>query len=296
MKQDGKYRILIRSLIMMTIFLFMTGCALKGDSGEQDPSRNPHNVPLQVQVDQLRMDVANLHRINQNLARENANMRQQLNNNTVNIDYLRNMVAPATAQLDAQQARNEALQEQISELQDEVELLGGKIEKAARAPRKDESQATLQPRLVTPPGQTPQQPAGRSELDFEDYTADPTPLYDQAMNFYRVGEFQQALIAFDQIHSNFPTSSVADNALYWIGEIYYAQADYSTAYDYFDRVIRQYPEGSKVPDAYLKKGFSLQRQGKYAEALDVLRHTAETYPDHSVLPLAEDMIQNIEGS
>ena len=295
MKQDGKHRILIRSLIVTIILLFMTGCALRSDSGQQDPSRSAQNVPLQVQVDQLRMDVANLHRINQNLARENANLRQQLNNNTVNIEYLRNMVAPATAQLDAQQSHNESLQEQISELQDEVELLGGKIEKAAKAPRKDESRATLQPRLVTPPGQA-QQPAARPELDFEDYTADPTPLYDQAMNYYRVGEFQQALIAFDQIHSNFPTSNVADNALYWIGEIYYAQADYSTAYDYFDRIVRQYPEGSKVPDAYLKKGFALQRQGKYAEALDVLRHTAETYPDHSVLPLAEDMIHNIEGS
>lgn len=271
----------------------MTGCAaLRG--GAEEPATS-HSVPLQVQVDQLRMDVGNLHRVNQNLAHENAALRQQLNNLTVNVEYLRSMATTANQDMTELKTQNAQLRQQVQQLRKAAEAEAAAEE--AREKAEEEKKSTKEAKPSTgPAAPKPQQTrpvAPVVEFEFEDYSSDPSPLYDQAMNFYRIGEFPQALIAFDQVFKNFPTSNLADNSLYWIGEIYYAQNDYVSAFEYFDRVTRQYPDGSKTPDAYLKKGFALERQGKYAEALDVLNYTANMFPDHPVLPLAEQMIRQL---
>jgi TolA-binding protein len=54
----------------------------------------------------------------------------------------------------------------------------------------------------------------------------------------------------------FPKSDNADNAQFWIGEIYYRQKWYETAILEYQKVIENYPKGNKVQASLLKQGFA----------------------------------------
>ena len=55
---------------------------------------------------------------------------------------------------------------------------------------------------------------------------DPSEAYRQAMNDYNSGNFDLALAGFQNYLSQFPDSSQADKAQYWIGECHYAKKDF----------------------------------------------------------------------
>jgi tol-pal system protein YbgF len=71
---------------------------------------------------------------------------------------------------------------------------------------------------------------------------------------------------------------LADNALFWIGETYYATGDYSTAIRYYGRVVHEYPDQNKAPDAMLKMALSLEKTGDLALARTTLQQVIERYP------------------
>src|SRR4029077_865865 len=72
-------------------------------------------------------------------------------------------------------------------------------------------------------------------------SADPKALYDAAYNDYLKGNYDLSAREFQEYLNNFPTTDLADNATYWIGECYYRQKQYRRAVDQFDQVLQRYP-------------------------------------------------------
>lgn len=79
----------------------------------------------------------------------------------------------------------------------------------------------------------------------------------------------------------YPQSDLADNAYYWMGEIYYAGKNYPAAIQSFQTVMQLYPQGNKVPDAMLKMGYAYAKIRQYGVARSILNDVAMRFSDNT---------------
>jgi tol-pal system protein YbgF len=111
-------------------------------------------------------------------------------------------------------------------------------------------------------------------------------LYEIAKQAYDNGDFQSALQGFEIFSEKYPESSNADNARFWIGEIYFAEKWYERAILEYEKVIKNYPEENKVPGAYLKQGLAFEKLGENANARLILNQLMEKFPDSNEAGIA----------
>ena len=122
----------------------------------------------------------------------------------------------------------------------------------------------------------------------------PKDLYKDAFNAMESGDFEKAKNLFQQIVEQYPDSDLADNALYWIGEIYYSHNDYETAAKYFQDVIDKYPNGNKVPAAMLKLALCYKGMGDIRKAKEILREVINKYPGTPEANIAKVKLMELE--
>jgi tol-pal system protein YbgF len=103
--------------------------------------------------------------------------------------------------------------------------------------------------------------------------------YVAAKQAFDQGDFEASRSAFEAIIKDFPKSEHADNAQFWIGEIYYREKWYEKAILEYQKVIENYPKGNKVPASLLKQGFAFISLGDKANARLILKELSQKYPD-----------------
>ncbi len=121
----------------------------------------------------------------------------------------------------------------------------------------------------------------------------PQEAYAMAYNDYLQGNFDLAIDSFRLYKQQFPTSPLADNALYWVGECHFSKRQFQPAIDTFDELILTYPNGDKIAAAYLKKGMSFQELKKNEEALAVYRLLATKFPLEEETKIAQAKIKEL---
>jgi tol-pal system protein YbgF len=131
----------------------------------------------------------------------------------------------------------------------------------------------------------------RSGADSSTAGATPRALYDAAYQDLTRGNYGLALMGFQEVLAKFPTSELADNAQYWIGESYYAQKDYKQARAEFQKAVDTYPQGDKVPAALLKVGFCQQQLGEKEAARTTFQQLVDRYPMSEEARLATTKLQ-----
>ena len=107
---------------------------------------------------------------------------------------------------------------------------------------------------------------------------DPLSLYQTSLRQFNEGSYEEALEGFQFFLDSGPSADLADNALYWIGECYYARGQYDLALATFQQVVAEYPDGNKIPDSLLKIGLTYERLNDLNQATEVLSSLIETYP------------------
>jgi len=110
--------------------------------------------------------------------------------------------------------------------------------------------------------------------------------YRAAVELVKAGSYADALAALRAFVQHYPRHDYADNAQYWIGEVFYAQKDYVRALAEFRKVVEVYPRGNKVPDALLKVGYCYQAMGQGEKAHAVLEQVVSLYPRSEPAALA----------
>ncbi len=115
--------------------------------------------------------------------------------------------------------------------------------------------------------------------------------YRAAIDLVKAARYGDALGALRAFLAHHPRHDYADNAQYWIGEVFYAQRDYPHAVAEFRRVIEVYPRGNKVPDALLKVGFCYQAMGQGDKARTVLEQLVHLYPMSESAALAAKRLE-----
>jgi len=102
--------------------------------------------------------------------------------------------------------------------------------------------------------------------------------YRGALILYGKGRMAEARAALQQVFDADPSGDLADNALYWIGETYYAGADYPNAMRAYERVTKEYPEQNKAPDAMFKIGLTFEKTGDLGMARKTFDEVVKRYP------------------
>jgi tol-pal system protein YbgF len=118
-------------------------------------------------------------------------------------------------------------------------------------------------------------------------------LYRLAKDAYDQKNFDVARQYFEQFLVKYPKSNIADNARFWMGEVYFSEGWYQKAILEYQEVIEKYPKGNKVPAAYLKQGLSFFKLGENANAKLVLNELIKRFPESSEADAARQHIKQI---
>lgn len=132
---------------------------------------------------------------------------------------------------------------------------------------------------------TPPAPPSRKEKDS----------YRTAFNLLKEGRYQQSIKAFTRFMVDYPDSTYADNAQYWLGEANYVSRQYKAAVSEFSKVISDYPQSSKAPDAMVKLGFTYYELKQWDKARDMLNKVITDFPDSSAAKLAESRLKRLKA-
>jgi tol-pal system protein YbgF len=120
-----------------------------------------------------------------------------------------------------------------------------------------------------------------------------TVSYQAAFGLLKSNQYDQAIQAFQSFLSTYPTSPLADNAQYWLGEAYYVNRSFPESLAAFQKVIDKYPQSRKVPDALLKIGYCDYELKQFKAAKDALTQVQTTYGDTPAGHLAEQRLEKM---
>lgn len=134
----------------------------------------------------------------------------------------------------------------------------------------------------------------RSSVKKTESLPSPEALYNEAQNLFMGGRLSESADKFTAFITHYPKHTLADNAQYWIGEVYYSQKEYQKAIVEFKKVVDNYPNENKAPDALLKIGFSFIELNNKEKALEALKMVMEKYPASEAAAKAKARMQELQ--
>ena len=144
------------------------------------------------------------------------------------------------------------------------------------------------PPMTRPPGAAtvtaPPQPPRAGERE----------AYDNGLAILREGRYNEAAQAFNQFLVDYPGSSYADNALYWLGETYYVTRDFDKSLMTFNGLIVQHPNSPKASDSRLKTGYIYYEKKDWRTARQTLEAVVSDYPGSTAARLAADRLKKMK--
>jgi branched-chain amino acid transport system substrate-binding protein len=103
-------------------------------------------------------------------------------------------------------------------------------------------------------------------------------LFKDAERAYQQRDYTNARDLYQSVLSNYPESSVAEDASFRLGEILYFEGRYAAAQQSFHEYLTKFPRSKLAPDAANMRGLSLLHLQRYAEARGVLEEAQRSYP------------------
>jgi len=119
--------------------------------------------------------------------------------------------------------------------------------------------------------------------------------YEKAYGFYLEHRYDEALTLFRDFLKHYPQHHLADNAQYWVGEIFYDLEDYPNAILAFKEVVTRYAEETKAPDALLKMGYSYVALDDPTNARVFLKRVIKNYPFSEAESKARAKLKELEN-
>ena len=197
-----------------------------------------------------------------------------------------------TAENDARLAE---IQTAMTELLERLDVLNDRIarieDERTALPVVTAAPSTPAPmRPVTPAAapQHTQQPQQRAVLG-----AQIADQYRKAIMLFGRGSYGEARQAFQAVFDSEPAGDLADNALFWIGETYFASRDYVNAMRFYARVTNEFADQNKAPDALFKTALAQVRTSDLALARKTLQQVIDRYPYSTSAASAKQELQRI---
>ena len=191
------------------------------------------------------------------------------------------------------------LQRSVTELADRLEVMSDRLQRLETAAESPARNATsLTPRVERPPvadvpavhpaapksaapPSTPQTVISSPRSTAAAHILGGPALeekYRTALRLYGQGKTAEARRAFQEVFDSDPSGELADNALYWLGETFFAAGNYNNALTYYQRVVKDYSDQNKAPDALFKSGVAYEKLGDLQLARRAFEDCIARYP------------------
>lgn len=264
----------VRALLLLTaaglVASVLAGCA----------STPPEDDPVQIKLKDLDIRLTRIEKVtsNQSLLQ----ISNQLEALRADVRAMHNDVDVLSNSLEASRKQSRDLYADLDLRVKNLEARGGGAAVAATG-----ASAAGGARNVAAPSPT------SGGADQASANPDDAPRYQAAFNLLKDGKYDKAIDAFQKFLSDFPASSLADNAQYWLGEAYYVNRDFPDAESAFQRVVEKFPQSRKLPDALLKIGYCRYELKEWDSAKTVLTQVVTQYADSPAGRLAQQRLEKM---
>lgn len=119
-------------------------------------------------------------------------------------------------------------------------------------------------------------------------------MFNEAQNNYTAGDLSRAETGFKAFLSKYPKDRLADDARYYLGEVYFDRKEYSRALSEYDGVVKEYPLADRVPDALYKAGIVNVQLKDTAKARDFFMRVMDNYPYSEAAKKARQSLDNLK--
>ena len=259
------------------------GCATQSDVNTIDNRLSEmelRDAQLRKQREALKTDIEGR---NQELRKQSAGLRAILEEMNEDIRILSGRIEEMEYSMKQQQRKAGEVEKQREEKLDRLaERTDQNSEKILQMEKYLNLESTKKPVAAVTPGVATKKSPSQDEI------------YRSAKRAFDQGDSEAARKGFQDFIKRYPDSKNADNAQFWIGEIYYREKWYEKAILEYQNVIEKYPQGNKVPAALLKQGLAFSSIGDQANAKLILEELVRKFPKTNEAKIAAEKIKTLK--
>jgi tol-pal system protein YbgF len=122
----------------------------------------------------------------------------------------------------------------------------------------------------------------------------PNQLLQSSLEQLRRGSPGSARRGFQELLRLYPTSDVAGDAQFYLGEAFAAEANVGAADTAYAAVLTKYPQSEFAPTALYKRALLLQQRGNMALARTALNDLVRRYPRSDEAQLARERLRTMQ--
>lgn len=117
--------------------------------------------------------------------------------------------------------------------------------------------------------------------------------YQEALQTYNTRNYRNAIQKFEDLLATNSKHSLSDNCQYWIGESYYGLGNFQQAVIAFEKVF-SFSNSNKDDDAQLKLGLCYLRLNNKPKAKEEFQKLVDNYPTSEYVSVAKRFINKID--
>lgn len=242
-------------------------------------------IQLQTQVQNLQDRIAQMQ---QSFDERMGVMKSLMDQNTDSMNKLAASMTALQSSLEKLQNENGAkvdqLSGQITALNDSIDELKARLAKVSK--QLDDLQSAQQNQAAAQAAQQAQQQALAN-------APPPDVLYKNALRDYNAGNNDLAKQEFSDYVKFYPSTDLAGNAFFYLGELSYKGGDFQGAVNSYNQVLQNFPTGNKAASADLKKGLALIELGQKDDGITELRHVIQRYPHSAEALQARERLRKL---
>ncbi|MFH2056908.1 MAG: tol-pal system protein YbgF [bacterium] len=124
-------------------------------------------------------------------------------------------------------------------------------------------------------------------------TVDAEKMFDNAFEDMRTGNYDLAIMQFEEYLTLFGNTALADDAQYWLAECYYGKKEFARAIPEFEKVEQQFPQSNQLVPALYKLARSYQETGNATKARALFNRIINDYPDSFEAGPAKERLEEL---
>ncbi|MCP4584265.1 MAG: tol-pal system protein YbgF [candidate division Zixibacteria bacterium] len=116
-------------------------------------------------------------------------------------------------------------------------------------------------------------------------------VYNMAYLDLTKGHYKLAIKGFEDYLESYSKTSLADNAVYWIGECHYILKNYPKSQKWYEKLINEYPKSEHMASARLKFAMSMYNQRYKTKSKQYFQDVVKDYPGTEEANQAAEMLR-----
>jgi tol-pal system protein YbgF len=203
-------------------------------------------------------------------------------------DRVKSDLLAATSRMDEARVEMQRITSRQNELERAAQETRGNTERIKEIEKRVAAQEEKVAKLGAGPA-APPPAAGEAGPEWKS----PEEMYEYAVGQVKGGNPRKGRETLTAFAAKYPDHKLLPNALYWKGEAFYAEKDYENAILAFQDVVDRYPSGDKAPDAMYKQGLAFLSLNDKKNARVLLELVSSKYPRSKAAELAKKKLSEI---